>query len=148
MKEMSATMIALIVTSILAVAGFVTVFGIIPFAQNSTAKGDLSNIAIAQEMSQALNGKYVGTIAALASSANGVTTGFVQSGGVKNALAANSAGTAYVAVTQSASGTFFARINGSTSVGQGDTIGAAMTAAGATSAWATAQGVTLPTAVA
>lgn len=133
--------------AVLSVQGGTTVSGFQSGGQDTNAKADISNLRLAEEGQYALNGSYATTVGALNSTNGGVSTMYMPSAGVLHALAVNSGGTAYVVVAQSSSGKYFAAISSSSAIGSGDTLAAALTAAGATSAWATANGVTLPTAV-
>lgn len=125
--------------AVLSVQGGTTVSGFQSGGQDTNAKADLGSLRTAQSAAFTISGQFATTEAALSTSSGAVATKYVPSAGVGHALAANSAGTAYVAVAQSASGKYFAMINSSATIGEGNTLAAALTAAGATSAWATAK---------
>lgn len=134
--------------AVLSVQGGTQVAGFQAGGQRANAQADLGNLRTAQEGAYALNGAYASTIAGLSLSTGlGVNTLYVPSGGVLHALATNTAATQYVAVAKAADGTYYATVSTSATIGSGATLAAALTDAGATAAWATANGITLPTAV-
>ena len=133
--------------AIFAMQGGVSVSGFTTAAQDVNVQSDLSSFSVAQSGYSAMNSVYAPSVAALSGSQNGISTMFQPTSGVLKAYAVNAAGTSYVFVEQSASGKYFAKTNTQSGFGSGATLAAALTAAGATSAWATANNVTLPTAV-
>lgn len=111
------------------------------------AQADLGTLSTAELSEFAFNGAYVGSIGELTESDSGEKPLYVPTKGMMHALATNSEGTEYVAVARSSDGTYYATISTSEQIGSATTLEGALTAAGATSEWATENGITLPTKV-
>lgn len=105
--------------------GIAQVPGWIGAAQDGAAQNDVDQVKMAQASSITLTGRPLASISALNTAATGVT--IQQSTGVKVGISINNSD--YVVVTQSASGKYFASINGG-KIGSGTTIALAVTAAG------------------
>ncbi|MAL05483.1 MAG: hypothetical protein CMH36_01405 [Microbacterium sp.] len=105
--------------------GIAQVPGWIGAAQDGAAQNDIDQVKMAQASSITQTGRPLASISALNTAATGVT--IQQSTGVKVGISINNSD--YVVVTQSASGKYFASINGG-KIGSGTTIALAVTAAG------------------
>ncbi len=111
------------------------------------AQADLGTLRTAELSAFVFNGAYAGSIGALTEPNSGEKSLYVPTKGMLHALATNSEGTTYVAVAKSSDGTYYATISTSEQIGSASTLEGALTAAGATSAWATENGISLPTKV-
>ena len=105
--------------------GIAQVPGWIGAAQDGAAQNDIDQVKMAQASSITQTVRPLASISALNTAATGVT--IQQSTGVKVGISINNSD--YVVVTQSASGKYFASINGG-KIGSGTTIALAVTAAG------------------
>ncbi|MAL05485.1 MAG: hypothetical protein CMH36_01415 [Microbacterium sp.] len=109
--------------------GIAQVPGWIASAQDGAAQNDIDQVKMSEASSITQSGNALASISALNTAGTGVT--IQQSGGVKVGISVGTGAGAsnYVVVTQSASGKYFASINGG-AIGSGASITAAVTAAG------------------
>ena len=105
--------------------GIAQVPGWIASAQDGAAQNDIDQVKMSEASSITQSGNALASISALNTAGTGVT--IQQSTGVKVGISINNSD--YVVVTQSASGKYFASINGG-KIGSGTTIALAVTAAG------------------
>jgi len=107
--------------------GVLQVPGWIASAQDASAKNDIEQVTIAEAAAMTVNGEYEASIADL--NAAGTGTKVTQSNGVEVEIAVD--GDSYIVVTKSASGKFFARIDGG-KIGSGDSVADAVADTGET----------------
>ena len=126
--------------------GVLAVPGWVNSANDSAAITDLNSVAGAQSARTTVDGRYASTLDTLTTSSD---VRVMKSDGTRLYAASNPDGSEWLGISRSKSGTYFARLSASTSVGKGTTLEAAVIAAGTTitgpsSARVTAEGVPLP----
>jgi len=122
--------------------GVLAVPGWIESAQDSAAINDVAQVTIAQEAAQMTGGTYLPTVDDLRQAAS---VKISPSSGVRLHASTNAEEDHFLTVARSSSGTYFARLSGSSAIGSSEDLEEAVVNAGtAVTDWVTAEGVPLP----